>query len=49
MVTLQSSERTLLDDLTVTLHRFMPLLNFNSTKKELLGMVVQEKYTADWG
>jgi hypothetical protein len=49
MVTLHSSDRTLLDDLTVTLQRFIPLLNFSSTKKELLGIVVQEKYTADWG
>ena len=46
---MQSSDRTLLEDLTVTLQRFMPLLNLSSTKKELFGMVVQEKYTADWG
>lgn len=39
----------MLELLTVALHRFIPLLNFNSSKKELLENVVHEKYTADCG
>ena len=50
MVTVHSSDRGLLGDFTVTLHKFKPLLNFNSTRKELFVTVEHEKYTAmaDW-
>lgn len=50
-VTLHESERDLFALFTVTLHKFIPVLNFNSTKKELFVIVVQEKYAAtaaDW-
>lgn len=46
-VTLHSSDSPLLVDLTVTLHRFISPLNFNSIKKELFVIVTHEKYTAD--
>ena len=50
MVTVQSSDNGLLGDFTVTLHKFKPLLNFNSTRNELFVTVEHEKYTAmaDW-